>query len=866
MANASHLESMGKELKCPICLSLLNKAVSLTCNHVFCCCCIEESMKASSYCPVCKVPFRRREIRPAPHMDNLVNIYKSMEAASGVNIFLTQVAPPMRSSDIENHPDGGRSCELQDNRQTSTGLSASERKKRNAARALKESDSIPVKPSFPAKKRVHVPHDTPSDSRFAKLIDEPRTSTGGRRVDKPVLEQMEEPLFAPFFWLKDDNSPKTTQQSSGDQIFETPPDVPCFSDIKDSDDEFPCDLSPEVGKCYPDGEKDMFDSEMFEWTQRPCSPELCSSPEQRESEDDTECLKQVEDGSVSRTESIILESGPAKGSIMNNAADKKDPNFPIPCFPKNKTDNKKAGVSGKRSNKAVVRKQRKRAWKISADASEVPNELENLGEEILEKSGNGEESSVLKKGSKSEENILTDTYLMRTKGNLSSSCDGENISAQDKSRIVIDLPVQKKCRKRSTSKNIGQTRGSTYSVCKSSCATEGKSLKAANKSMDLHQSEIRLTYVREKSPCDEAECFDMGRTLKRCKANHSEKMATSKSVRFSEENNAYYHNTKRKLASEEVKKSGVVLESFNEGNMVNSSGAEASPRSFGDRDKNFCAFCHSTECSEVSGVMLHYLNGKPVAGDHIKGPNVIHCHKNCTEWAPNVFFEEDNAINLEAELRRSLKIKCGLCGNRGAALGCFERTCRKSFHIPCAKMTSQFRWDHENFVLLCPLHASSKLPCEMPANHSTQKKLSTKRDSRIKKVQTAKDAVKENLQWKSCKNARDYVLCCSGLTSIEKEIVSQLEKFSGITVIKNWDPSVTHVVAATDDNGACKRTLKFLMGVLEGKWILNIEWVGACIKSMKLVDEQPYEVKVDAHGIKDGPHIGRLRFLNKVTL
>lgn len=30
------------------------------------------------------------EIRPAPQMDNLVSIYKSLEVASGVNIFVTQ--------------------------------------------------------------------------------------------------------------------------------------------------------------------------------------------------------------------------------------------------------------------------------------------------------------------------------------------------------------------------------------------------------------------------------------------------------------------------------------------------------------------------------------------------------------------------------------------------------------------------------------------------------------------------------------------------------------------------------------------------------------------------------------------------------
>jgi hypothetical protein len=40
--------------------------------------------------------------------------------------------------------------------------------------------------------------------------------------------------------------------------------------------------------------------------------------------------------------------------------------------------------------------------------------------------------------------------------------------------------------------------------------------------------------------------------------------------------------------------------------------------------------------------------------------------------------------------------------------------------------------------------------------------------------------------------------------------------------------------------------------------------VKACIKVMELVDEEPYEITVDIHGIRDGPRLGRLRLLNKV--
>lgn len=48
-------------------------------------------------------------------------------------------------------------------------------------------------------------------------------------------------------------------------------------------------------------------------------------------------------------------------------------------------------------------------------------------------------------------------------------------------------------------------------------------------------------------------------------------------------------------------------------------------------------------------------------------------------------------------------------------------------------------------------------------------------------------------------------------------------KMSGATVSKFWNPNVTHVIAATDDKGACTRTLKFLMAILNGRWIVKVD-------------------------------------------
>ena len=45
----------------------------------------------------------------------------------------------------------------------------------------------------------------------------------------------------------------------------------------------------------------------------------------------------------------------------------------------------------------------------------------------------------------------------------------------------------------------------------------------------------------------------------------------------------------------------------------------------------------------------------------------------------------------------------------------------------------------------------------------------------------------------------------------------------GAKVTKVWTSDVTHVIAATDENGACSRTLKVLMAILNGRWILKMD-------------------------------------------
>uniref|UniRef100_A0A7N0ZRM8 BRCT domain-containing protein n=1 Tax=Kalanchoe fedtschenkoi TaxID=63787 RepID=A0A7N0ZRM8_KALFE len=259
-----------------------------------------------------------------------------------------------------------------------------------------------------------------------------------------------------------------------------------------------------------------------------------------------------------------------------------------------------------------------------------------------------------------------------------------------------------------------------------------------------------------------------------------------------------------------------------------------------------CAFCQSAEATKPYGKIIHYFDGSPVSADHNEGSNLIHSHRHCAEWAPNVYFKDDTAINLKAELARSRRISCSCCG------------CHRSFHVPCAKLMPECRWDSENYVMFCPLYASSKFPCEMSVSERQ-----INRASEIKSMQeSAVPTDTHKIDWMvdSHRSLDKIVLCGSALADFEKDFVSEFTVLSGIKELKKWSSSVTHVIASVDKNEACRRTLKILMAILEGKWILSAKWLKACIDAKRLVDEQAYEVTVDIHGIRDGPWLGRLRY------
>uniref|UniRef100_A0A1A9V7Y0 Histone-lysine N-methyltransferase trithorax n=1 Tax=Glossina austeni TaxID=7395 RepID=A0A1A9V7Y0_GLOAU len=82
-------------------------------------------------------------------------------------------------------------------------------------------------------------------------------------------------------------------------------------------------------------------------------------------------------------------------------------------------------------------------------------------------------------------------------------------------------------------------------------------------------------------------------------------------------------------------------------------------------------------------------------------------HTNCALWSAEVFEEIDGSLqNVHAAVARGRMIKCGVCGNRGATVGCNVKSCGEHYHYPCARLRScAFLADK---TMYCPAHAASK--------------------------------------------------------------------------------------------------------------------------------------------------------------
>lgn len=64
----------------------------------------------------------------------------------------------------------------------------------------------------------------------------------------------------------------------------------------------------------------------------------------------------------------------------------------------------------------------------------------------------------------------------------------------------------------------------------------------------------------------------------------------------------------------------------------------------------------------------------------------------------------------------------------------------------------------------------------------------------------------------------------------------------------SWTPQVTHVIIRCESGRKCKRTLKYVQGLLSGSHIVCSDWIDECIRQRKWVPEAGYLVQEDSGG------------------
>ncbi|XP_033762661.1 BRCA1-associated RING domain protein 1-like [Pecten maximus] len=91
----------------------------------------------------------------------------------------------------------------------------------------------------------------------------------------------------------------------------------------------------------------------------------------------------------------------------------------------------------------------------------------------------------------------------------------------------------------------------------------------------------------------------------------------------------------------------------------------------------------------------------------------------------------------------------------------------------------------------------------------------------------------------------EYQLPCLLGTALNREQKIALQRCAALLnakVVQDFSPEVTHVITSNNQDGQCPRTIKYLMAVLQGKWVINMDWVNTCLEYGSRVSEEAFEI------------------------
>jgi len=263
-----------------------------------------------------------------------------------------------------------------------------------------------------------------------------------------------------------------------------------------------------------------------------------------------------------------------------------------------------------------------------------------------------------------------------------------------------------------------------------------------------------------------------------------------------------------------------------------------------------CAFCKRG--SEVGENVQNFKEGKQNVWSHVT----------CALWAPQCVDaggkrkgSTPNLINVCKEARRASRLRCAHCKKTGAAAGCFNGSCRKSYHIWCARLAHGTTFDDVDYSLTCGPHSITQ---STPTRTRPRVEFDTSNLERLASVapsDASYDLIDDG-------NPPKPHIVGSHLTASEKALLLEFcDTFDCVREL-SVTSQTTHVVMGkskvTKEMLLKTRSEKYFFGVINGCWILSSAWIHESNRANKMVDEDKFEIQGDTFGNERGPMRGRL--------
>lgn len=142
-----------------------------------------------------------------------------------------------------------------------------------------------------------------------------------------------------------------------------------------------------------------------------------------------------------------------------------------------------------------------------------------------------------------------------------------------------------------------------------------------------------------------------------------------------------------------------------------------------------------------------------------------------------------------------------------------------------------------------------------PRNHCKTEEMQTTLNSGVS-VPVMKPLIETKVQ---NLDPGQIILFGCGLNKEQHKQLMTLTQQLQLKMMQSYSSEVTHIIVPTDANSACSIDIDVMQGILQGKWIINCNWLSLCLEMGKVMHPEEFEVRGTSHfPNSDAPKRGRM--------